>query len=231
MPFKDTRELVNHTMRAVQATIDGVWLLDDDVEELSKAGLSSIRTQSLLYRLAHRPEHRHLEVGMFTGTTFFATGVDSAMKELVGIDNWQLDVRDKFWANHELFKNALCPHKIYEEDCWEIDKKKLGKFDSYFYDGCHGLQEQHNALVHFWDNLEDLSVVVIDDYKELRVQRGTMRALEELGIKYQLVYGFALPGGFKWAKELFWNGLGVFCFDKTRTAGYVHPRAERIKDL
>lgn len=183
---------------------------------LSGKGLSSRACRLFLNMLCSKPSTRYLEVGTHTGSSLIAACYNNPLGRAVAIDDWSMDKnsKPKLLDNLKYFDaNLRRKPELIEAEAFSMDKSKLGQFDVYFYDGHHSANSTEKGLTCFWNNLAPVSIVVMDDYSIVRVQQGTIRAIDKLGCKQHLRYAWTLPGG-KGFEHLYWGGLAVMVFDK-----------------
>ena len=179
-------------------------------------GLSSTACRIFLNALCGKPGTQYLEVGTHTGSSLIAACYHNQLVRAVAIDDWSMDKNSKpqLLKNLKFFDHELiCKPELIEAEAFSMDKSKLGEFDVYFYDGCHSADSTEKGLTCFWNNLAPVSIVVMDDYSIVRVQQGTIRAIDKLGCKQHLRYAWTLPGG-KGFEHLYWGGLAVMVFEK-----------------
>ena len=185
-------------------------------ELFTMKGLSSGPGRIFLNALCQKPGSSYLEVGTHSGSSMISACFNNKLRRAVGIDDWSMDENSKpqLLKNLEFFKEHLhVEPEFIEEEAFSMDKSKLGKFDIYFYDGHHSADSQEKGLTCFWKNLAPVSIVIVDDYSIMRVQQGTIRAIDKLGCKQHMKYGWTLPGG-KGFEHLYWGGLAVMVFEK-----------------
>lgn len=183
---------------------------------LSMKGLSSRACRIFMNALCNKSGTRYLEVGTHTGSSLIASSYNNPLDRVVAIDDWSMDKNSKsqLLENLQFFQDSLiCKPELIEAEAFGMDKSSLGEFDVYFYDGCHSADSTEKGLTRFWNNLAPVSIVVMDDYSIMRVQQGTIRAIDKLGCKQHLRYAWTLPGG-KGFEHMYWGGLAVMVFEK-----------------
>ena len=180
-------------------------------------GLSSNKVRHFLNNLCNISDWKHLEIGTHTGSTLIAAGYKNPLKFLVAIDDFSMRPNRK----HEVFnylqkyKEDLPSIHFIMENCWKFNNKGLGKFNTYFYDACHTRESQEQAIIQYWKNLENLAVIIIDDFDVKNVKRGTWNGFDYLRVKKQIIEHWHLRGGNeKTRHDLWWGGLGVFVINK-----------------
>ena len=81
------------------------------------------------------------------------------------------------------------------------------KFNIYFYDGDHTVLSQEQALVYYYDLLEDEFLYVCDDWNAPDAKKGTQQGILKTGLK--ILNEWFLPAKFNGDKENWWNGVYV----------------------
>ena len=113
---------------------------------------------------------------------------------------------------------------FFEEDCYKIELDKIRelpggeKFMIYFFDGPHEVMDHYLAVVNFFPILEDLSILIIDDWNLAEVQSGTDAALEQLPV--DVLYKLEITSEFHTTKQEstsytgYHNGCCIFVLKK-----------------
>ena len=224
MTFASAKEAINHIKRAME--VSDAYLHKGTpsprglpAELFSLKGLSSPACRIFFNEICNKAEARYLEVGTYTGSSIISACWKNPLRRAVGIVDWSMDksAKPKLESNIQFFKDDLmfgryAPEFI-EAEAFSMDKTKLGQFDIYFYDGHHSADSQEKGLTCFWDNLAPVSIVIVDDYSVMRVQQGTIRAIDKLGCRQHLRYAWTLSGGESF-EHLYWGGLAVMVFEK-----------------
>jgi asparagine synthetase A len=70
-----------------------------------------------------------------------------------------------------------------ENNCFNVDVSTLSKFNIYMYDGNHTNESHYNALLHFYNCLDDTFIFIVDDWNWKEVRDGTLRSIEKLNLK------------------------------------------------
>ena len=152
-----------------------------DEEVRSFQGMSGLKGRHFLNNLCSIPGTRYLEIGLWKGSTF-RSALRGNSVIATGIDNWSEfnGPMEECVANikKEVGANTV---QIIDSDCFVVDKTKLtGPYDVYFYDGGHSATDQYRALTYYTDVLADDFILVVDDWMQLEVQRGTLFSLRDL---------------------------------------------------
>lgn len=203
-------QLVEHVKKSIENAEKGNSKLSKEVLNLS--GMSSAKVRHFLNNLCSAPNIRYLEIGCWKGSTLISAlyGNYGSIKDAVAIDNWS-----KFGGPKELFLQnckkfiPMFPLRFYEIDSFEVDTKAVFPLpiNVYFYDGDHSALSQELALTYYNEILDDVFVVIIDDWNRKAVQSGTREAFKKLN--YEILYKVALPSFRSNDQENWWNGIFV----------------------
>jgi hypothetical protein len=171
----------NHIELSFQNAENNISKITQDIIDME--GMTGINTRHFYNNLLNMPDARYIEIGTWKGSS-----VCSAMcgnkAEVVCIDNWSEfgGPKHEFLYNFEKFKgenNAM----FIENDCFNVDVSTLSKFNIYMYDGNHTNESHYNALLHFYNCLDDTFIFIVDDWNWKDVRDGTLRSIEKLNLK------------------------------------------------
>lgn len=125
---------------------------------------------------------RYLEVGVFRGATLCAAVSGNKVRAL-GVDNWSEygGKANEFYANLAQIKDVQSSVSILEQDFRTVPYDHIGKFNVYFYDGPHSYEDQYDGVLLALPALDDLAVLIVDDWNWERVREGTFNALADSG--------------------------------------------------
>jgi len=96
------------------------------------------------------------------------------------------------------------------------------KFNIYLYDGNHSYESQYKALTYYYDFLEDIFILIIDDWNwTSTVEKGTRNAIKDLNltILYEKEIKLTNDGSttpLDIAKNTWWNGIYIAVLCKTK---------------
>lgn len=127
-------------------------------------------------------DSRYLEIGSWKGSTACAAIYGNKLKALC-VDNWSQfgGPKEEFQSNVDLcLKDSDCDFSFIESDFRKVDYSSIGKFNVYFYDGPHEEQDQYDGLIIAQPALDDVYILIVDDYNHENVIKGTNRALDFL---------------------------------------------------
>lgn len=211
------KQLIEHVKQSIQNAENGHSKLSKEI--LSISGYSSPKVRHFLNNLCSAPGTRYLEIGVWKGSTFVSAlfGNEQSIDDAVAIDNWS-----EFGGPKNLFlKNCSkflvgCPFRFYEANCFKIDAKAIfpQQVNTYFFDGEHTAISQELALTYYNDVLDDVFIVVIDDWNFKAVQLGTEEALRKMN--YEILFKTNLPSSCINDAKNWWNGLFVAVLRKTK---------------
>jgi hypothetical protein len=210
-------ELINHLENCFTKAQNGESKLTKKL--LALDGMSGNLTRHFYNNLLEMEGARYLEIGTWKGSS-----VCSAMYKnqaiVVCIDNWSEfgAPKDDFLANFKKYKGKN-QAKFIEGNCFELDLTGLPKFNIYLYDGGHSVEDQSNAITYFIDCLDDVFILIIDDWNWSWVRTGTYLGIEKANLKTLWAKEIILTENdehteAKEAKETWWNGMGVFLLQK-----------------
>lgn len=154
---------------------------------LSLYGMSGKRYRIFINNLIESiTDARYLEVGSWSGSTACSAIFGNKVKSTC-IDNWTQfgNVRDEFKRNIE---NALSDDDrnsldLYEQDFRLVNYSDIGKFNIYFFDGPHEIEDQYDGLKYALPALDNTFIFIVDDWNDPRPREGTEKALKDLDIE------------------------------------------------
>lgn len=189
-----------------QIQLTGDWD-SEEAERLSKAWFDSIAMQHKLpdwirymhgmsgkkYRylinnyIGETPDARYLEIGSWRGSTACSAIHGNTCKALC-IDNWsdflwgapKDDVKGAFEHNVKQAAEGTAEINYIDSDFRAVDYSNIGKFNIYMFDGPHAEQDQYDGVMIAQPALDDLYLLIVDDWNGPGVRAGTARALADL---------------------------------------------------
>lgn len=128
------------------------------------------------------PDARYLEIGSHSGSTACSAIVGNKVKATC-IDNWSEfgGPKTQFMNNIERVKTANVDFTFIENDFKKVDYSKIGKYNIYMFDGPHFEQDQYDGIEMVQEALDDVYVLVVDDYNWSHIRKGTEDALAHVG--------------------------------------------------
>ena len=140
---------------------------------------------------------RYLEIGSWSGSSVCAAMFNNKLK-CTCVDDWSqfedtdnipyqkpLNIKNpkkEFETNTAKVLSSDIDFKFIESDYRKIDYKKLGKFNTYFFDGPHEEIDQYDAIILAQPALDDNFILIVDDWNYPEVRNGTNRAIEKLNL-------------------------------------------------
>ena len=138
---------------------------------------------------------RYLEIGSWTGSTVCSALYGNAAKA-VCIDNWITfpeeeqvrkffntdDQKKTFEINTKKVITEKINFQFIESDFRKVNYKQLGKFNIYCYDALHDSKSQYDGITIAQPALDDIFILIIDDWNLEEVRKGTFNAFGDLGI-------------------------------------------------
>lgn len=152
-------------------------------------GMSGKKYRYLINNLTSTvPNARYLEIGSWKGSTA-ASAVYGNRCYALCIDNWSeffmgapgQEVANEFRKNLTAASGGTALWNHIDRDFRKVDYHCLGKFNLYMFDGPHSEQDQYDGIVLAQPALEDTYFLIVDDYNGGHVQKGTQKALTDLG--------------------------------------------------
>ena len=123
-------------------------------------------------------------------------------------------------TNYEInFSNDNFKFQFLDSHCFELDKNRLfGKYNVYFFDGPHAYEDTKKGFTYYNDHLDDIFIVIIDDWNRDYIRNAWKDVSDELG--YEICYEQELIGmGPKPVNPNahidWWNGYYVAVIKKT----------------
>ena len=138
---------------------------------------------------------RYLEIGSWTGSTVCSALYGNTAKA-VCIDNWITfpeeeqvrkffntdDQKKTFEINTKKVITEKINFQFIESDFRKVNYKQLGKFNIYCYDALHDRKSQYDGIAIAQPALDDIFILIIDDWNLEEVRKGTFNAFGDLGI-------------------------------------------------
>jgi hypothetical protein len=183
-------------------------------EILNMDGLSGEFTRHFYNNMLDMLDARYLEIGTWKGSSVCSAMYGNSAN-VVCIDNWSYSESPKteFITNFYKYKGTNNA-KFIEQDCFSVDVKQLPKFNIYMYDGDHSSESHFNALVHYYDAMDDVFIYIVDDWNDARVREGTMKAIDVLNLDVlyekdvRLTYDNTHTNA-EYGRKTWWNGIYI----------------------
>ena len=225
-----------YTKRVLKAIDDGNTQTSNfDPEGYSIQGLSSNRIRHFLNSLCSHDDAVYLELGTYTGSTFFAATMNNKAK-CIGVDDFsEPNVRpivdrgmwtecgnpyDTFVNNWQKYENGNAA--FVKASVEELTEEDFGgsKVNILFYDANHDMMVQMNNLNHLLPFLDDKFILVVDDANFDGVVEGAVTWAQENNLKCYLerkILSSVIESPVHW-----WNGIHVMVLEKdNRVKEYI----------
>ena len=177
------------------------WAINTKIPDWIRfmSGMSGRKYRYLINNLVSLIEDaRYLEIGSWTGSTACSAIYGNKVKT-VCIDNWSqfnntedipyqrvLNIKNpkkEFEINTKKVISEKVNFKFIESDFRKINYNEVGKFNIYFFDGPHEMKDQYDGIAIVQPSLDDIFILIIDDWNVLKVRQGTLNAISDLSIK------------------------------------------------
>jgi hypothetical protein len=186
---------------------------------INMEGMSGIKTRHFYNNLLNTENARYLEIGTWKGSS-----VCSAMcgnkANVICIDNWSEfgNPKSEFLVNFEKFKGENDATFI-ENDCYKVDVSILPKFNIFMYDGNHTIESHYNALLYYYNCLDDVFIFIVDDWNCKNVRDGTISSFKKLNLKVLYEKEIRLTQDnthtpHPESRDTWWNGIYVVILQK-----------------
>jgi hypothetical protein len=211
--------IISHVDRSF--TNAELYISNISQEILDIHGMTGEKTRHFYNNLLNVSNARYLEIGTWKGSSVCSAMYNNSAK-VVCIDNWSQfeGPKDEFLKNFNKFKGKNDAIFI-EDDCFKVDVSSLPKFNIYMYDGEHSHANHYNALVHYYECLDNTFIFIIDDWNWSWIRDATLESLKKLDLKVLFKREIIStddnthpPWGSP--KQKMWhNGICVFVLQKT----------------
>ena len=164
----------------------------------------------------------YLNIGVWRGFSMFA-GMLNTNCEVYGVDNFSFDYEDgddslinkieesnarKYFyehLNHFQNKNKHFFFDIEYKEFFKLWEKEKKAIDFYFYDGEHSYQNQYDNLLIANNFLKKGSVILVDDYNELHVEKATLDFVARFDSNFKILREFKTSN--KYIHPTYANGI------------------------
>jgi hypothetical protein len=175
-------DMITKIKSALALAIQGSSQLDPRI--LAISGMSGRRYRMFINNLiSSLPDARYLEVGSWAGSTL-CSAINGNSVRAAAIDNWSQfgGPKDQFLANLQEYRTTRAYVNFIEMDFRQVDYSGLGPFNVYLFDGPHMKEDQYDGLRLAQPALDDLFVLIVDDWNWLQVREGTQEAIVKCGL-------------------------------------------------
>jgi hypothetical protein len=154
---------------------------------LEMSGMSGRKYRALINNLIESISNaRYIEVGSWAGSSACSAMWGNAVN-IVCIDNWSQFGGPKadFLINIDKSKNENVFLTLIEEDFRKVNWSNLPKANIYFFDGPHKAIDQYDGIVLAQPALDDLYILIVDDFNWTDVRNGTLVAINQLNLEVE----------------------------------------------
>ena len=225
-----------YTQRVLKAIDDGNTQTSNfEPEGYAIQGLSSNRIRHFLNSLCSHDDAVYLELGTYTGSTFFAATMNNKAK-CIGVDDFsEPNVKpivdrgmwtecgnpyDTFVNNWQKYENGNAA--FVKASVEELTEEDFGgsKVNILFYDANHDIMAQMNNLNHLLPFLDEKFILIVDDANFDGVVEGAVTWAQENNLKCYLerkILSSVIESPVHW-----WNGIHVMVLEKdNRVKEYI----------
>ena len=217
-----------YTQRVLKAIDDGNTQTSNfEPEGYAIQGLSSNRIRHFLNSLCSHDDAVYLELGTYTGSTFFAATMNNKAK-CIGVDDFsEPNVKpivdrgmwtecgnpyDTFVNNWQKYENGNAA--FVKASVEELTEEDFGgsKVNILFYDANHDMMVQMNNLNHLLPFLDEKFILIVDDANFDGVVEGAVTWAQENNLKCYLerkILSSVIESPVHW-----WNGIHVMVLEK-----------------
>ena len=208
---------INHVETAFKNAENNVSKIDEEIIKIQ--GMTGLKTRHFYNNLLNIDDARYLEIGTWKGSSVCSAMCGNKSK-VICIDNWSEfeGPKAEFLRNFNKFKGMNEAFFI-EQDCFKVNTNRLPKFNIYMYDGNHTNESHYKALIHYYNNLDDIFIFIVDDWNWKDVREGTKNSIKRLNLKvlYEKEIRLTWDESVTSEPELsqtWWNGIYVAILQK-----------------
>lgn len=177
----------------VRTAFDRALLNDGKVSDavLALPGMSGRKYRLFINNLIGlMSDPRYLEIGVWQGSTLCSAIFQNEVTA-TAIDNWSQfnGPVARFRSNLAKFKGKAKVN-VLERDFRDVSFDSLGKFNVYLFDGPHSYKDQYDGLTLAKPALDEIFILIVDDWNWNRVRVGTFDAIRDSG--YHIDYSIEL---------------------------------------
>jgi Methyltransferase domain len=183
--------------------------LSNDV--ITMNGMSGRKYRMLINNLVENtPNARYLEIGSWKGSTA-CSAIYGNTATATCIDNFTFGgfSKDDLVNNINNIMTSNINFNLIDNDFRAVDYSSIGKYNLYMFDGPHAEQDQYDGVAIVQQALEDRFLLIVDDYNDPNVQRGTQNAIQSLGLTVEASLEIITTYGGTFNENSDWH-LGYF---------------------
>lgn len=164
--------------------------LQKDTNNLSErvlniSGMSGIYYRKFINNLIREIDNpRYLEIGSWKGSTA-SSAIYKNKLTCTCIDNWSEFGGPKYEFERTIkeFLTSEVNFTIIEDDFRNVDYSKIGKYNIFMFDGPHSEHDQYDGITFPYESLDDVFILIVDDWNWISPRRGTQRAISDLNLE------------------------------------------------
>lgn len=206
--------LISHIEKSFDLSENLNSKIDDYI--LGMDGMTGTKTRHFYNNLLNMDDARYLEIGSWKGSST-CSAMSGNKSKILCIDNWSEfgGPKNEFISNFTKYKGNNDATFI-ENDCFSIDISNLGKFNIFLYDGNHTYESHYKSLSYYYDIMDDIFILIIDDWNWDIVREATMNSINDLELEIIFNKSIILSENniTTHDKETWWNGISVFLLKK-----------------
>ena len=154
-----------------------------NIDGMNIDGITGIKTRHFYNNILNTDDSRYLEICCWKPSSVYWAMYNNNAKILC-IENYNklADAKNEFLNNLNKFKgnNEVI---FIESNCFELDISKLSKFNIYMYVGIRTELAHYNALLYYYNCLDDIFIYIVDDWNWQEVRDGTNKVIKDLNLK------------------------------------------------
>lgn len=215
---QNAQDWIIHLEQSFSDAERGVSKLSKDILALN--GMSGCNTRHFYNNICSKKDTRYLEIGCWGGSTLASAMFQNNMT-CVAVDNWSEfgGPKKEFQKVFDAFKGSNMA-TFYESDCWNaslIKSLRDCKFNVYMYDGNHSYQAHYDAIMKYLPCMDQMFVLIVDDWNWIQVRQGTEAALRDsnVTIHWQIKVRMSTDNSTTHGKNSWWNGMACFLLEQS----------------
>lgn len=184
-PFREPLAQMKVLIDAVKASMHMAMRDESKLDPgvFSIPGMSGKRYRCFINNLIRSlASPRYLEIGSWAGSTL-CSAINNNQVMATAIDNWSEfgGPKEAFMSHLNQFRTPRAYVNFIESDFRAVDYAGLGTFNVYLFDGPHERQDQYDGLDLVRSALDDVFVLIVDDWNWPAVRTGTFDAIAACG--------------------------------------------------
>lgn len=127
---------------------------------------------------------RYLEIGSWKGSTA-CSAIYKNKLTCTCIDNWSEfgGPKNEFERTVKEFLTSEVNFRLIEDDFRNVDYSKIGKYNIFMFDGPHSHNDQCDGITFPYESLDDVFILIVDDWNWINPRMGTQRAISNLNLE------------------------------------------------